>query len=113
MKLSALEATFIGRYNHANRSHFQLDSVDGAQGLLFVCPKCQRHSIIAWFSNPRNAPRVPDDAFPGPGRWTLNGDTIDTLSLHPSVDLSKIDAKNPEHPGRCYWHGWVKNGDAQ
>lgn len=112
MKLFALEATFIGRYNHDDRSHYHLPSVEGAQGLLFICPKCQNHSVICWFANPRNAPTVPDDAFPGPGRWTLAGDTIDTLSLHPSVDLSKINDKHPAHPGRCYWHGWVANGEA-
>lgn len=117
MKLTDLEATFVGRY-HAGTgpadptSYFQLDSVDGAQGVLFVCPKCQKHSVMCWFTNPRNAPVVPDTAFPRPGRWLFSGDTLDALTLSPSVDLSKIDAENPAHPSRCYWHGFVTSGQA-
>ena len=120
MKLSELEATFVGRFvkgwvnggNKIGESHRELESVDGAQGVQFVCPKCGNHSILCWFKNPRNASPVPNDTYPGPGRWTFTGDTIDTLTLDPSVDLSKVTPENPAGPDRCYWHGSVKNGDA-
>ena len=88
-----------------------LASVDGAQGICFVCPKCQNHSVLVWFSNPRNAPMVHADAYPGPGRWEFTGDTIESLTLNPSIDLSKIDNEHPAAPCHCYWHGWVKNGE--
>lgn len=109
-KLVDLEPEFVGRY--AATGHWRLDSVEGAQGILFVCPKCGNHSVLCWFKNPRNAPQVPDDAFPRPGRWTFSGDTFDVLTLEPSVDLSVVNEKNPIHPSRCYWHGFIRNGEA-
>jgi hypothetical protein len=113
MRLVELEAKFIGGYKvvDGHVSFRELPDDQGAQGVLFVCPKCQGHSVICWFSNPRNAPPVPAAAFPRPGRWAAEG-SIDNLTLMPSVDLSKIDEENPESPGRCYWHGWVTNGEA-
>lgn len=111
MRLVVLEATFVGRYNDKG-GFYELPTVDGAQGLLFICPKCQNHSVLCWFKNPRNAVAVPIDALPKPGRWTFCGETVDTITLVPSVDLSKIDAENPAGPDRCYWHGFVKSGDA-
>jgi hypothetical protein len=115
MKLSALDPSFIGGYKVENGHvmYCQLPSVDGAQGILFWCPECGKHAILCWFTNPRSAPRVPDDASPRPGRWSFSGDTFDTLTLSPSVDISRIDDDNPAHPGRCYWHGWVQNGEAR
>lgn len=110
MKLIHLEAEFLGGYTP--NSHRSLPTANGAQGVMFTCPKCGNHSIICWFKNPRNASEVPPEAFPGPGRWTFTGDTIDALTLTPSVDLSKIDDQNPAHPSRCYWHGHVTNGEA-
>jgi hypothetical protein len=98
---------------HDPTTYRELDGVEGAQGVLFICPKCQSHSVLCWFKNPRNASSVPDSAFPKPGRWTFTGETVDTLTLSPSVDLSKIDAENPESQNRCYWHGWVENGIAR
>lgn len=110
MKLTELEAVFVGHYTPA--SHRMLESVDGAQGVMFTCPKCGNHQVLCWFKNPRNALPVPDAAFPRPGRWTFTGDTFDVLTLDPSIDLSRIDGEHPAHPTRCYWHGWVKNGNA-
>lgn len=102
-KLIDLEATFIGAYEHEHGWHERM-AVDGAQGVQFICPKCGNHSIVCWFSNPRNAAPVPDAAFPRPGRWAFTGDTIETLTLHPSIDLSGSDG--------CKWHGSVKDGVA-
>lgn len=114
MRLSQLEATFVGNlcYTDSRESFRHLPTKDGAQGLLLICPKCQNHSVLIWFLNPCNAAPVPAEAKPGPGRWTFSGDGIETLSLTPSVDLSKIDNEHPESPCRCYWHGFVTNGEA-
>lgn len=116
MKLADLDPTFVGDFSPATpaerESHRQLGAaVDGAQGIMFVCPKCGNHQILCWFKNPRNAPMVPADVKPGPGRWTFSGDTFDTLTLLPSVDLSTVTADNPRHPSRCYWHGFVTSGE--
>lgn len=117
MRLLELDAEFVGEYT--SKTHRQLESVDGAQGVMFQCPHCAQglkvggderrkwvegaHYVLCWFANPRNALKVPDDAFPLPGRWTFTGETLDTLTLNPSVHVTG--------PG-CGWHGWVKDGDA-
>lgn len=116
MKLSDLEATFVGKYSPASiddgkaisESYCELPTVEGAQGLLFICPKCGNHSILCWFKNPRNAPAVPIETYPKPGRWEFGGDEINSITLTPSVDLSQ--GKNDKDS--CLWHGFVKNGDA-
>jgi hypothetical protein len=123
MRLTELDANFVGKFAPSDFQHdpnkvswgfYERVSVADAQGLLFVCPKCQHHSILIMFANPRNGRVVPNDAFPkNERRWTFSGDTIDKLTLSPSVDLSQITPENPATPSRCYWHGWVKNGDAQ
>lgn len=113
MKLIELEATFIGGYSESNHGFHHLPTIDGAQGILFICPKCMNHSIICWFKNPQNAQVVPDDAFPKPGRWAISGSIIDDLTLSPSIDLSLVDDEHPKASCRCYWHGYVTNGDAK
>jgi hypothetical protein len=110
--LAQLDACFVGEYSideNDRPTHRQLDSVEGAQGALFLCPKCENHYVLCWFVNPRNASPVPADARPLP-RWTFSGETINELTLSPSIDLSRIDENNPEHPARCYWHGFVESG---
>lgn len=87
-------------------------SLDQAHGIRFLCPKCWAerggaigtHSVVCWFEG-----RVPDDALPGPGRWTPSGTGIDDLTfvpgnLHHAVSVALI--------GGCGWHGFVKDGDA-
>lgn len=120
MRLRDLDAQFVGAYKVGPpTSYRRLRSIDGAQGLLFQCPKCAvgkptggnqhrrfvrgAHYILCWFANPCNAPRVPDNAVPTGGRWTFAGDKIDAATLSPSVNLPG--------PG-CGWHGWVKSGEA-
>lgn len=122
MRLLDLDAEFVGEYHE--RGYRRFNHIEGAQGVLFQCPVCAvgkepgeevddltgerrrffrgAHYVLCWFSNPRNAPAVPADAFPRPGRWQATGETIDTLTLSPSVLLQS----------GCGWHGWVKNGDA-
>ena len=123
MKLSDLEAKFVGRFAPSEYQHdpkvqswgfFENVSVVDAQGVLFICPKCQSHSVLIMFANPRSGQVVPAIAFPkNEKRWRFMGDTIDTLTLTPSVDLSQITPENPASQERCYWHGWIKNGTAE
>jgi hypothetical protein len=100
---------------------FHEDKLDGAQGIMFQCPRCAQgkpmveengerfvrgvHSLICWFSNPKNAPPVPDTMTPLPGRWEASGTNIGDLTLNPSVFLNS--------EAGCRWHGWVKHGDAE
>lgn len=114
MKLRDLDACFCADVRFNTGSFNEQDSIDGAQGIIFDCPLCHRHSVLCWFSNPRNALTVPDDMNPGPGRWAISGNGIDDLTLNPSVNL---DCHTPEHnaryPSSCKWHGWVQNGEAK
>lgn len=113
MKFALLDPQFVGSYHPGG--YRRLDTIDGAQGVLFQCPLCSEgkppgepdgrgfrgaHYILAWFANPINAPRVPDDADPKPGRWVATGTTFENLSLSPSILLQ----------GGCGWHGYVTNG---
>lgn len=114
MKLTELEPVFIGKYavngGRAGYYYYEFPSIDGAQGVMFTCPGCGGHQILVWFKNPRGAQPVPADAEPGPYRGTVTGDSFDNLTLTPSIDLSKVDDQHPRHPGRCYWHGHVTDG---
>lgn len=95
VKLLDLDATFV---RHTGNGDFQeLPTRAGANGVMFDCPKCQRHSVLVWDRT------VPAGIGPGPGRWDFSGDTLDTLTLSPSVNLE---------PHGCCWHGWVRDGDA-
>lgn len=118
-RLRALDASYLGEYAvvDGRTSYWTLDAIEGAQGVLFQCPLCAAgkpvsedglgvegaHYVLCWFTNPRNATPVPADAEPLPGRWQLEGTSLDDLTLHPSVHLTG--------PG-CGWHGFVKDGDA-
>lgn len=114
MKLRDLRAYFVGQYDHEAGTMRHLDSVEGAQGIAFLCPKCFQenggsvgtHSVLCWFLNPRNAPPVPDEADPKPGRWEFSGDTIDDITFTGPAAASVLITSG------CMWHGFVKNGEA-
>lgn len=81
-------------------------NIEQAQGVLFLCPACfaknggpiGTESVLCWFRDRG----VPDDALPGPGRWTASGTGFDDLSLSPSVNVDH------EH-----WHGFITNGEVR
>lgn len=105
MRLTELEPQWLladptcnGWSEHVTRSE--------ANGIRFLCPKCfaekcgpvGTHSIICW------EPSAGPDRTPGPGRWTMQGDTFDALSLvagSSSVALS----------GGCQAHFFIENGE--
>jgi hypothetical protein len=108
VKLQQLEAEFLKRTAPDSWQH--VATLAEADGIVFLCPKCfaanggnvGTHSVICWFVG-----KVPDDATPGPGRWTPSGTGLDDLSFiggsrSPSVALI----------GGCNWHGFVRDGDA-
>lgn len=121
MRLVDLDAQFIGAYH--DKGYRRLDAIEGAQGIVFQCPKCAEgkpraegggiqgaHYVVCWFRNPRGAAPVPPDAQPGPGRWWVEGTGLDDLSFV---------AGDPPLPnsvllkGGCNWHGYVTKGDAK
>lgn len=114
MKLTELEATFVGNYNTATGGFSEQNEISGAQGVMFDCPQCKSHSVLVWFANPVNAPLVSPDAEPKPARWTASGSGIGDLTLTPSIDLNTESARKAIADGHkaCLWHGFVKTGDA-
>jgi hypothetical protein len=110
MKLRALDACFVA--NATEESFHEQEGIDGAQGVMFVCPLCKSHSVLCWFKNPRNATAVPPKMEPGPGRWDASGTGIDDLTLNPSVNLDVHPTVPDDGLKPCRWHGWVKNGEA-
>lgn len=98
MRLIALDPEWVA--DGPRRSDGDL-TISIAQGILFDCPLCGRHSILAWFRDRG----VADDESPGPGRWTPTGTDFHDLTLTPSINL---DVK-PD--SACKWHGWVTNGE--
>lgn len=122
MRLRDLDGRFFGRVDAAKRMSFmQGDTLDGAQGVMFQCPRCSEgkpvgcdgtgfagaHYVKVCFSNPRNAEVAPAEYDHNP-RWEMSGNGLDDLTLSPSINLDV-----PENgEGGCRWHGWVKNGDA-
>jgi hypothetical protein len=94
--LTELEPSFVGEYT-VGGLHL-LPNINGAQGVLFRCPKpgCS-HRIVVWFSNPSGTPPVPPEAQPL-ARWQVSGESLATLTLSPSINI----------PGD--WHGFIQNG---
>jgi hypothetical protein len=124
MKLRELDARFFGRVDGDKRSSFmQGDRIDGAQGVMFQCPECAKgkprsedgegfagaHYIKVCFSNPRGAPVAPESYDDNP-RWEMAGNSLDDLTLSPSINLD-VPGNDGTIQG-CRWHGWVRNGDA-
>ena len=133
MRLRDLNAEFVGGWHDDRTTGGTLgyrrlgDTLEGAQGVCFQCPKCAAglpvveedgrrfvrgaHSVICWFRNPRGAERVPDDADPKPGRWWVSATStgLDDLTFEhgePSI------AKSILLTSGCQWHGFIDNGEA-
>lgn len=88
----------------------RVNALAEADGVGFLCPKCfaanggaiGTHQVICWFEG-----KVPDDAFPGPGRWNPTGTGLDDLTFVPGKRSQSVALI-----GGCAWHGFVANGDA-
>lgn len=113
-RLVDLEAKFIRHDMRDGRTyHVAVSSIGEAQGVQFLCPKCfaanggpvGTHAVICW-SRSRG---VSDDVEPGPGRWKMDGASLDDLTLNADPPGT---ARSVQLNGGCEWHGFVNNGDA-
>lgn len=99
-KLIDLEAYFIGAGGPgvSNADGSEAEDRHGV-GVAMNCPCGCDRGLFVPFANPL-------DGKPqhGPQGWQRTGDTIETLTLSPSVLR-----KGPES---CGWHGWIRNGEA-
>lgn len=106
-KLRDLDAQFVGA---GGDGVFRADGTPAPKrsgiGLSFKCP-CGKHDeydrVFVTFSNPLDGGPAHDDNGRVP-TWDRTGDTIDTITLKPSIQ--RMD------PGGCRWHGFVTNGEA-
>lgn len=113
MKLTDLEPEFL-RYDAADQdgthtSYRRVGSIEEANGLQFVCPKCLTangyeragvHSVHCWCVG------VPlDVGLVGPGRWILVGTGFADLTLNAP------NSRSVQIIGGCAWHGFITNGD--
>lgn len=88
------------------------DTLVEADGVWFRCPKCYHaansdagvHHVMCWFEG-----RVPDEANPGPGRWTPSGTGLADLTFVPG---ERIKAVSVQLNGGCRWHGFIAGGVA-
>lgn len=93
----------------------EVEAISEAQGVQFLCPKCfavnggpvGTHSIICW----SRSAGTPEDEVPGPGRWKLDGDGLDTLTLN-GDQVGGGGARSVQLHGGCAWHGFVTDGFA-
>jgi len=108
MTLRELDAEFLKREDGGYRMVATLQEADG---ITYVCPQCfvnkgnavvGAHHIIDWFRG-----KVPDDASPGPGRWTPSGTGIDDLTFVPGDPPMMTSVRLQ---GECNAHYHVKNG---
>ena len=102
MRLTDLEPQFLVCEGNGWR---EVDTLAEAQGIMFLCPKCQSHSVVCW-SRSRG---TPDKAQPGPGRWAMKGTGYADLTLDADPPSS---ARSVLLNGGCGWHGFVSNGEA-
>jgi hypothetical protein len=97
VRLSELEPKFVKRTE--NGGYAYVDSIDEAEGIDFLCPKCfvanngpvGTHGIICW------RPNVPLSVSPGPGRWELRGTNFENLALDASPASVKLSAGCKAH----------------
>ncbi len=69
--------------------------------LYFRCPVCEpSHGImISW-----EAPSIVEDG----SIWKKTGDSVDNITIKPSIDCSRPSKKNNHKP--CKFHGHVTDG---
>lgn len=114
MKLTDLEPRWMQfeRDPNGRQIHRYVQDLKEAHGIMFLCPKCYAanggpvgtHMVICWFEG-----RVPDDAVPGPGRWTPSGAGFDDLTFIPGETRKAVSVALT---GGCAWHGFIANGEA-
>ncbi len=102
MKLTDLEPRWVGITREAvgkwPEIRFQV-------GVSFLCPCCRDQRIAVIFANfidPNNTADRIQWAWPSvENKWQRSGDTFETLTLTPSIDVSQ----------HGHWHGSITNGE--
>jgi hypothetical protein len=103
VKLRDLDASFVAL--GADGSITRLPGVQGAHAIWFDCP-CGRHSnLIAFEPTVGTVPTSAGGLSRNGGRWKRDGETLDDLTLAPSIDVNS-SGKN----GSC-WHGFIRKGE--
>ena len=103
MKLSELQPKFLVIVR-SNVQRLEVDDFDGAQGVMFLCPRCCsgsrpvwiQHSVVCWFSDRE----VPDTEIPTWYRWPAHGAGYDDLTIDGQIRVR----------GGCRWSGWIHGG---
>lgn len=111
MKLTDLDAKFLSA---GGEDVFLADGSPAPErhgvGVIFRCPcgagdECPGGGWCAIaFSNPLDGGQP--YCSPGEPTWRREGDTIETLTLTPSI------LRTPEKGG-CGWHGWITAGEVR
>ncbi len=83
------------------------------QGVSFECPHCRDSYLGVWFANPIDGgPPIGEKERTHTDKngrvrvnplWTRQGDTFETLTLTPSIDVSEAG----------HWHGFITNGEVR
>jgi len=105
MKLSELNAQFVGSGGEGITHNGQPVPYRHGIAVMMECPcrECDQLLCVP-FSNPLDGGPPEEGWSKG---WHREGDTIDTLTLQPSVQRM-----NPPELGGCRWHGFITNGEA-
>lgn len=106
MKLIELNPCFLGAggYSVSNADGSPVPERHGV-GLSFDCPcGCGTRGYID-FENPLDG-GPPHDTRPSLPRWQRTGETLETLTLTPSILRS-------QERGGCGWHGFITNGEVR
>jgi hypothetical protein len=95
----------------------KVDTLSEANGILFLCPKCERDEAISGKRGVHSVvcltPAVPKEWGQGPGRWPMTGTSFEDLTLTPSIWLTESHCGLCKcNPGEyCGWHGFILNGE--
>lgn len=90
------------------KNHQEIDSLEEAQGIFFLCPKCFElqpdgvgvHGVICWFSDKG----VLEAEVPGPGRWKATGTGYFDLTLTAASSSVRLGSG-------CMAHFFVESGE--
>lgn len=84
-------------------------SLDDAQGILFLCPKCFQsnngeigtHEVQVTFANRNVIDEHGVHNGERPVRWNVEGSNFDDITISPSILII----------GGCEWHGFIQHGE--
>lgn len=97
------------RLTDLNPRWFKHFSEGPISGLTFECPHCRMQRISATFAPTFDDAVLAANGVPWPHPhikgpyWTRTGDTFETITLRPSVDVG----------AEGHWHGHIENGEVR